>query len=306
MLSFEQLRAFCAVSDELHFSRAAAVLGVSQPTVSKEIRTLERSLGAKLFIRSAHGTRLTPIGETLREHAKNVLESVLEFEKAAKQAIREKENRVRIAASPSVVNRLLPELLRTVEDMDLPITIEALEVETGQVVSAVETGRSDVGIGHLVGETQRTTKETLGHDEIQLVCHRSWAERLEGGSLQELAILPLLLWPREQSPTYHDFLLDACRERGLDPLLLVGTSRISGAWSFFLEDARAFALAPQDFAGRHSRDPLVSTSLEPALTVPLEAVISDRRSQDAQKILEILRDLARDRTPPHSGRRTIE
>jgi DNA-binding transcriptional LysR family regulator len=63
------LRYFVAVAEELHFTRAAEKLYVSQPALSKQIRALERQLGAPLFDRDQHGVRLTPVGAALLPHA---------------------------------------------------------------------------------------------------------------------------------------------------------------------------------------------------------------------------------------------
>jgi len=71
------LRYFVTVAEELHFTRAAERLFVSQPALSKQIRMLERQLGAPLFERGssapATGVRLTPVGEALLPHAREVL-----------------------------------------------------------------------------------------------------------------------------------------------------------------------------------------------------------------------------------------
>ncbi|WP_330340308.1 LysR family transcriptional regulator [Streptomyces sp. NBC_00557] len=67
------LRYFVAVAEELHFTRAAEKLYVSQPALSKQIRALERQLGAELFRRDQHGVALTPAGEALLLHARTVL-----------------------------------------------------------------------------------------------------------------------------------------------------------------------------------------------------------------------------------------
>ncbi|MBC9714557.1 LysR family transcriptional regulator [Streptomyces sp. TRM66268-LWL] len=67
------LRYFVAVADELHFTRAAELLYVSQPALSKQIRALERQLGAELLERDRHGVRLTPVGAELLPHARRVL-----------------------------------------------------------------------------------------------------------------------------------------------------------------------------------------------------------------------------------------
>lgn len=67
------LRYFMTAAEELHFTRAAERLFVSQPALSKQIRMLERQLGAPLFERAAQGVRLTPVGAALLPHARRVL-----------------------------------------------------------------------------------------------------------------------------------------------------------------------------------------------------------------------------------------
>jgi DNA-binding transcriptional LysR family regulator len=67
------LRYFVAVAEDLHFTRAAERLFISQPALSKQIRMLERQLGAPLFDRGRDGVRLTPVGEALLPHARQVL-----------------------------------------------------------------------------------------------------------------------------------------------------------------------------------------------------------------------------------------
>ncbi|WP_052851901.1 LysR family transcriptional regulator [Streptomyces avicenniae] len=67
------LRYFVAVAEELHFTRAAERLYVSQPALSKQIRALERQLGAPLLVRGRGPVRLTPVGAALLPHARRVL-----------------------------------------------------------------------------------------------------------------------------------------------------------------------------------------------------------------------------------------
>ncbi|MET9435258.1 LysR family transcriptional regulator [Streptomyces sp. NPDC006551] len=67
------LRAFTAVADELHFTRAAARLYVAQQALSRDIRRLERELGADLFVRTTRQVTLTPDGARLLPYARGVL-----------------------------------------------------------------------------------------------------------------------------------------------------------------------------------------------------------------------------------------
>ncbi|MFF2994979.1 LysR family transcriptional regulator [Streptomyces sp. NPDC057950] len=69
------LRAFLAVAEELHFTRAAARLYVAQQALSRDVRRLERELGAELFVRTTRQVTLTADGERLLPHARRVLEA---------------------------------------------------------------------------------------------------------------------------------------------------------------------------------------------------------------------------------------
>ncbi|MFM9447654.1 LysR family transcriptional regulator [Streptomyces acidiscabies] len=69
------LRVFLAVAEELHFTRAAARLFVAQQALSRDVRRLERELGADLFVRTTRQVTLTPDGERLLPYARRVLDA---------------------------------------------------------------------------------------------------------------------------------------------------------------------------------------------------------------------------------------
>ncbi|MER5794480.1 LysR substrate-binding domain-containing protein [Streptomyces sp. NPDC001980] len=72
-LDLRKVRYFAAVAELLHFGRAAERLHIAQPVLSRQIRALEKDLGAELFVRDSHGVTLTDAGRQLLEDARQLL-----------------------------------------------------------------------------------------------------------------------------------------------------------------------------------------------------------------------------------------
>ena len=290
--SVRQLEVFRALAAELHFGRAGARTQLSQPTVSKELARLERSLGVELFYRSNGGTNLTPEGVELLPYAQQALDALDNLEGAAAASRRRRTQEVRVAASPSIVNGIMPLVLRHLEQNGPHLTVIAVEVDTGGVTAALEAGAADLGLGHYVVAPARGHVRTIGRDEIYLIAAESLIGPGDTARLERLARVPLLMWPREQSPVYHDTLLAALRSRGLDPLQLLGSSRLSGSRSYLLRDGRAFALAPRDFAVSEGHG-LRALPLSPPAHVPLDLAWVDPLPPAARSVMAHIRAIVR-------------
>ena len=76
MLRIEQLQAFCSVAAELHVTRAAKKLQIAQPSLTQQIRNLERDVGIKLFRKQGRGIALTEGGQTFYQEAQIILRQI--------------------------------------------------------------------------------------------------------------------------------------------------------------------------------------------------------------------------------------
>lgn len=95
------LRYFIAVAEELHFTRAAERLYISQPALSKQLRLLEKALGTTLFDRDRRAVRLTAAGEALLPHARRVLAAWDAGSRAVEQVKAAEQTRLRVGMSTS-------------------------------------------------------------------------------------------------------------------------------------------------------------------------------------------------------------
>src|SRR4051812_24288132 len=101
-VQLQQLRYFLAVVGTRHFTQAADSVGVSQPTLSKQVHTLEETLGAPLFERARGAVGLTAAGDTLLPLARRMVADADAARDAIQEIVGLRSSRVRVGATPSL------------------------------------------------------------------------------------------------------------------------------------------------------------------------------------------------------------
>jgi DNA-binding transcriptional LysR family regulator len=155
------LRAFTAVAETLHFTRAAARLYVAQQALSRDIGRLERELGAQLFVRTTRRVELTADGERLLPYARRALEAhdalTAAFTAGARPLL------VDVGAPVSTGNQVLAEARRAAPDTEL-----FARFQSGLTGAAAEVlaGRLDVSFGRVAG-LEPAVLAGLGHCTVR-------------------------------------------------------------------------------------------------------------------------------------------
>src|SRR5208283_556758 len=128
-VTLRNLEYIVAVAEEAHFGRAAHRCNVSQPTLSVQIQSLERSLGMKIFERYGRLVRVTNRGEEVIEQAKVILDETRKLERLARRDSRPLSESFRLGVIATLGAYLLPHLLRPLKkaypDLDL-VLVEGL------------------------------------------------------------------------------------------------------------------------------------------------------------------------------------
>ncbi|TAL02341.1 MAG: transcriptional regulator CynR [Rhodospirillaceae bacterium] len=220
-----QLQYFLAVAELRHFTKAAELLNVTQPTLSHQIGDLEGQLGTPLFDRLGKAVRLTEAGALFLGFAEAALKQIESGRTAIAELHGLSRGLLRIGASQSFVRRLLPPLLGTFTKEYPGIAIEVYEMTAQRIEDGLYKGDLDVAIGYAPALSPETELEPLFEEHLLLVVGHghSLAHRAEI-TLAELEGIPLVIFPREY--TTRIVLEDLFKKAGIAPKIIAQSNSV--------------------------------------------------------------------------------
>ncbi|MGV9853537.1 LysR family transcriptional regulator [Streptomyces sp. NPDC003442] len=229
--TFQQLRVFLVVAEELHFGRAADRLRMAQPPVSRHIKALEKTLGTRLLERGNRGVSLTPAGVLMRREAQNLLRR---WESAATMVADlsgGRHQRIVLGAIESMAVSSLPAVVRTMRARHPEIVWELSEGHTEGLVEGFSTVRFDAVIVRGAITAERHCAVLIHEDE--LVVALPTGHRLTGDviDLADLANDDFIVYSRQPTSTLLNIMLSACQSAGFVPKIrheALGTELILG------------------------------------------------------------------------------
>lgn len=151
-VTLRQLGVFIAVADARTITRAADTLGLPQSSVSTQLRELEEALGLRLFDRHTRMLRLTQAGGEILPLARKTLADLDVMVGSSAQLKTLERGRVSIAASSLQAALVLPRMVRQFLQAHPGIKVELLDVAQDEVLSMVQSGAVDFGVGTAFGE----------------------------------------------------------------------------------------------------------------------------------------------------------
>ena len=135
---------FKAVADEQHFGRAAQRLGISQPPLSQQIKTLESNLGFALFERSRKGVTLTAEGRHILPAVDRLLAEGEKLDLVTVEARQGKAGRLAIGAIAFSMSQLLPDLLRRARAEMTGTSFAISEFDSNEALDALDREEIDI------------------------------------------------------------------------------------------------------------------------------------------------------------------
>ncbi|XPV76076.1 MAG: LysR family transcriptional regulator [Desulfovibrio sp.] len=195
------LRTFVAVAHEGHLTRAAQKLFISQPSVSAHIKSLEQSLGLKLFERTPKGMRLTDKGNRLLPLAEQTLESAKQLQFQAKSLSDELTGVVRVGLNTDPLCLRIPQLLtRTIEKFP-KLELKLTQSSSPAVKQDVKDGALDAGFIFEDANMPELEQHEIGTARLRIAGPPQWADKIKGADWNALSLLPWI-WTPEDHPIH--------------------------------------------------------------------------------------------------------
>jgi LysR family transcriptional regulator, low CO2-responsive transcriptional regulator len=169
MENVHQLKVFLAVADTLSFTRAAERLFLTQSAVSHQIANLERDIGCPLLERQGRAVNLTAAGRTLVQHARRVFAAIAEAADATRHAANPNRGRLRIGATNTACQYIIPEALREFRECFPDYTLSIIPGDSPELQEHLLGGEVDLAL-MIRGERQRKLAyHHLFDDELRLM-----------------------------------------------------------------------------------------------------------------------------------------
>lgn len=167
-MELKQLEYFMTLSKELHFTRAAEKLGITQPALSQQIRLLEHEVGMPLFDRVGKKTILTDAGRALLHHSYNVFHELSQARAVISELQGLRRGTLKIGALLTVVNYLLPPTVIGFHNNYPNVELSVLGLRTGDIYNGLLHNELDLGIVFLPMEHEDLETIPLYKENLSL------------------------------------------------------------------------------------------------------------------------------------------
>jgi len=242
-VQLQQLRYFLAVAETRHFTQAADNLGVAQPTLSKQIHTLEASLGAPLFERIRGAVSLTAAGAALLPLAQRMVADADAARSAVSDIVGLRRGEVRLGATPSLCSSLVPEVLRTFRSAHPEIQLYVIEGSSQDLIENLHAHTLDLALIVQPSEADFLQARPILQESLVV------ASMLDGPpptvfpqiALAELEHTPLVMF--RAGYDIRGVTLEACRMAGFTPKFAVEGGEMDAVLAF-VEAGLGVALVP--------------------------------------------------------------
>jgi DNA-binding transcriptional LysR family regulator len=293
VMELRQLRYFVAIAEERHFGRAAHRLQIATPTLSQQLRALERSLGVMLVDRTHPGTvTLTRGGDVLLGHAR-ILLTRADRARDEVRAADDQLEQILLRVAPGVELLLAPQLRRLTGDASLGVITMTSSTSDALLAVREESGDAAIvwdGRGDRQGLTSVVLRDVAVHLALPATHPLAASASVDVADLAEesIVLFPRMLAPNDWDTMHHHLLPQGMSRPGQ---IITESNATMGPISVLRGVAAGKGVAPAvaRLAEHTDHEGVVLRPLNPALTLPLELAWREPAGAALQRVLAFLR-----------------
>jgi DNA-binding transcriptional LysR family regulator len=297
-MELRHLHYFIAVAEELHFSRAAQRLCISQPPLSQQIHSLEDELGVKLFERTKRQVHLTEAGKVFLERAYLVLAQLEQTIAVTQQIGRGEVGQLAIGFVSSAMYTVLPEIVRVFRVQFPAVELRLQELTTAQQIQALHDKQVDIGIVRSAIVESGLSVECFLPESLVLALPETHPLAAQTQvSFSTLADESFILFPAKMGPIFYEQIIHLCQQAGFRPKVAqeaVQMETIVGLVAAGL----GIAIVPASMQNFH-RSGVIYRSLQEQ--IPKTGLYLTWRQHDSSPVISAFLSLARQTTKGESN-----
>ncbi len=226
-MDLRQLKYFAEVGKQRSFTKAANTLFLSQPSLSKMVKSLEEELEVQLIDRSGRNIELTDAGHAVYSHAQEILHSMEDLSSSLYDVMHLKKGSVSIGLPPVIGILYFPKIIGDFQKSYPEIAIKLVEYGAKKMEDEVLHGNLELGISVLPVDEDLFDVVPFMKDVMTLIVssQHSLAEK-EQVELKELSNEDFIFFTEEFA--LYDYMLAKCRQAGFEPQIAYKSSQ----WDF--------------------------------------------------------------------------
>ncbi|MGF7005427.1 LysR family transcriptional regulator [Aminobacter sp. BE322] len=298
-MDMRQLRYFVAVARERNFSRAAEVLHIAQPPLSRQIQQLEDTLGATLIDRSSRPLALTDAGRFFYEQATQILARMEHIREQTRRIAQSRREIFIIGCVGSTLYSGIPDLVRRMRERWPELGIEIREMMSVEQIAALKDGRIDLGFGRVRLSDPDVERITLREERLVVAFPKGHPKSLspEPMALRDIAGETLVIYPSKPRPSFADEVLALFADLNVEPGVVEEVREIQTALGLV---AAAIGVCILPVAAQRQRTDDVCYRILSDETATSPVIMSYRRNDRSGRIEEIkglIREMYADNPP---------
>jgi DNA-binding transcriptional LysR family regulator len=299
IMDLRRLRAFVAIAEEEHVTRAAERLGMQQPPLTRLLRGLEKELGVLLVHRLPRGVRLTEPGRALLAEARSVIARADGIADVVQRVARGEQGRLAVGYTSSAAHHpFVPAALRRFGEIFPDVHIVLDEAGTGELVDSLLRERLDAAfVRSAVNSVPGLSADPVLTEPMLVALPRGHAYANGDDrplALASLAAEPFVLYRRPAGPGLYDAILTACAAAGFSPYVKQEAPRLPGTLSL-VAAGLGVSIVPESMR-RMNTEGVGYRALEgcPGLCAPLHLALRGAMPSPAlAQFRKLVREMAR-------------